>query len=159
MLSFSNLQIPPPSNWQDFESLCCDLWREIWKDPNTQKNGRQGQPQNGIDIFGRPEQGMQWAGIQCKGKDNYSEKCLTEDEVRREVDKAEHFTPKLSQFIVATTGLKDVRLQELARSITEEHLHNGLFPVHIWAWEDIKNSLEDFPQVIAKYYPLLSTGD
>ena len=25
MPSFSQLQIPPPSNWQDFESLCCDL--------------------------------------------------------------------------------------------------------------------------------------
>lgn len=156
MLSFSTLQIPPPSNWQDFESLCCDLWREIWKDPNTKKNGRQGQPQNGVDIFGRPEQGKEWAGIQCKGKDNYSDKSLTEDEVRREVEKAKSFTPKLSQFIVATTGLKDGRLQELARSITEEHLRNDLFPIHIWAWEDIKNILESFPEVTAKHYPMLA---
>jgi tetratricopeptide (TPR) repeat protein len=159
MLSFSKLQIPPPSNWQDFESLCCDLWREIWKDPNTQKNGRQGQPQNGIDIFGRPDQGGQWAGIQCKGKDNFSDKSLTEDEVRREVKKAKSFTPKLSQFIIATTGLQDGRLQEVARSITEEHLRNELFPIHIWAWEDIKNRLGSFPEVIAKHYPMLATGD
>jgi len=157
MLSFSKLQIPPPSNWQDFESLCCDLWREIWKDPNTQKNGRQGQPQNGVDIFGRPDQEKQWAGIQCKGKDNYSDKSLNEDEVRREVEKAKSFTPKLSQFIVATTGLKDGRRQELARLITEEHLRDGLFSIHIWAWEDIKNRLESFPEVTAKHYPMLAT--
>ncbi len=152
------MQIPPPSNWQDFESLCCDLWREIWRDPNTQENGRQGQPQNGVDIFGRPEQGRQWAGIQCKGKDNYSDKSLTEDEVRREVEKAKSFTPRLSQFIIATTGLRDGKLQELARSITEGHLRNDLFSIHIWAWEDIKNILENFSEVIAKHYPMLAAG-
>lgn len=158
MVSFSKLQILPPSNWQDFESLCCDLWREIWKDPNTQKNGRQGQPQNGIDIFGRPDQGGQWAGIQCKGKDNLSDKSLTEDEVGREVEKAKSFSPKLSQFVIATTGPKDGRLQALARSITEEHLRNDSFSIHIWAWEDIKNILESFPDVLAKHYPMLVSG-
>ena len=56
MSNFSNLQIPPPANWQDFKTLCCDLWRAIWKDPNTQKNGRQGQQQNGVNIYGRVEQ-------------------------------------------------------------------------------------------------------
>ena len=35
-------QIPPPAYWQDFEELCHKLWREIWGDINTQKNGRQG---------------------------------------------------------------------------------------------------------------------
>src|SRR3972149_6158774 len=158
MPTFFSSEIPPPSNWQDFETLCCDLWREIWKDPNTQKNGRQGQPQNGVDIFGRPDQGNHWAGIQCKGKDNYSDKSLTEGEVRREVEKAKSFTPKLSQFIVATTGLKDGRLQELARSITEKQLRNDLFSIHIWAWEDIKNRLESFPEVTAKHYPMLAIG-
>lgn len=152
MLSFSTLQIPPPSNWQDFESLCCDLWREIWKDPNTQKNGRQGQPQNGVDIFGRPEQGMEWAGIQCKGKDNYADKALTKDEVIKGIEKAKFFTPKLSQFIIATTGFKDSRIQKLAREITKEHLHNGLFSVSVWAWDDIKNRLEEFPDIIAKHF-------
>ena len=38
-------QIPPPSNWQDFETLCCDFFSRIWKDPSTQQNGREGQPQ------------------------------------------------------------------------------------------------------------------
>ena len=111
-----------------------------------------------MDIFGRHDQGKQWAGVQCKGKDNYSDKSLTEDEVRREVEKAKSFTPNLSQYIIATTGLKDGRLQELARSITEEHLRNDLFSIHIWAWEDIKNILESFPEVIAKHYPMLATG-
>lgn len=112
MLSFSNLQTPPPSNWQDFETLCCDLWRSIWKDPNTQKNGRQGQSQHGVDIYGRPNQRDSWAGVQCKGINNYSDKSLTEKEVISEVGKAKSFEPKLSQFIIATTGPKDIGREE-----------------------------------------------
>ena len=45
---FPICKIPPPSNWQDFESLCCNLGGKIWKDPDTKKNGRQAQPQNGV---------------------------------------------------------------------------------------------------------------
>ncbi|MGQ3685945.1 MAG: hypothetical protein ACUBOA_13210 [Candidatus Loosdrechtia sp.] len=112
MPTFSNSQILPPANWQDFQSICCDLWRQIWKDPNTQKNGRQGQSQYGVDVYGRPDQGDAWAGVQCKGKDNYSNKSLTQDEVEDEVEKALNFKPKLSQFIIATTGVRDAKIQE-----------------------------------------------
>lgn len=150
---FFSLQIPPPANWQDFESLCCDLWREIWKDPNTQKNGRQGQPQHGVDISGSPNQESLWAGVQCKGKDNYTDKSLTEGEVKTEVEKAKAFEPKLSQFIIATTGPKDAKIEEVARIITGEHLGNGLFSVHIWGWDDIVARLAEFPELIEKHYP------
>jgi tetratricopeptide (TPR) repeat protein len=153
---FSGLQISPPANWQDFETLCCDLWRSIWKDPNTQKNGRWGQPQHAVDICGRPNQEDSWAGVQCKGKDNYTNKSLAEKEVRDEVEKAKSFEPKLSQFIIATTGPKDTKIEELARKITQEHLRSSLFSVHIWGWGDVVNRLEDFPDLINKHYPGLS---
>ena len=68
MSNLSNYQYPPPKHWQDFENLCRDLWREIWKDPNTQKNGRSGQEQHGVDIYGQPDEGELWAGVQCKVK-------------------------------------------------------------------------------------------
>ena len=129
MFRFSSLQILPPANWQDFEDLCQDLWQEIWKDPNTQKNGRQGQPQCGVDISGRPNQKNKYAGVQCKGKDNYTNKKLTEKEVKAEVEKAKSFKPKLSEFIIATTGPKDTKIEELARAITEKHLRIGFFSV------------------------------
>src|SRR3990172_8485362 len=153
MPTFFNSQIPPLSNWQDFETLCCDLWREIWKDPNTQKNGRQGQPQHGVDIVGRPDQGSRLAGVQCKGKDNYDDRSLTKKEVKAEVEKGKSFEPELSQFIIATTVPKDAKIEELARIITEEHRKSGLFSVHIWGWDDIKVRLEEFPELIEKHYP------
>lgn len=153
MPTFYNSQIPPPANWQDFQTLCCDLWREIWKDPNTQENGRQGQPQHGVDVYGRPDQGDDWAGIQCKGKDNYSDKSLTQKEVENEIKKALTFKPKLSQFIVATTGVRDEKIQEFARIITEDHRKKNLFSVSIWFGDDIKKRLADFPDVLEKHYP------
>ncbi len=153
MPNFHSLQILPPANWQDFETLCCDLWGKIWNDPNTQKNGRQGQSQHGVDICGRPNEGKSWAGVQCKGKDNYADKSLAEKEVKSEVEKAKFFEPKLLQFIIATTGQKDAKIEELARKITEEHQKNGLFSVHIWGWNDVRDCLARFPEVIEIHYP------
>lgn len=156
-MNFTASQIPQPSNWQDFETLCCDLWRAIWKDPNAMKNGRSGQVQHGVDIYGRPEQGEKWAGVQCKGKDSYANKKLTETELLKEVEKAKTFRPSLSQWIIATSGQKDVAVEELARLLTDEHRKTELFSVHVWAWSDIVERLEDFPEVIDKHYPFLST--
>ena len=147
------MQIPPPSNWQDFETLCCDLWRAIWNDPNTQQNGRLGQQQHGVDISGRPTSGSAWAGVQCKGKDNYADKTLTEAEVKAEVEKAKHFKPQLSQYIIATTGPKDANVEQLAREITVAHISSGLFSVTIWSWADIVSRIEDYPEIVEKHYP------
>ena len=58
----SSIQLPPPSNWQDFEYLCQQLLAAILDDPQVQKNGRQGQSQYGVDVFGR--QGENWIKIQ-----------------------------------------------------------------------------------------------
>jgi pentatricopeptide repeat protein len=50
-----------------------------------------------------------------------------------------------------------VTVEELARHITDEHLKKGLFTVHVWAWSDIVERLEDFPEVIEKHYQFPST--
>jgi hypothetical protein len=42
----------PPNDATAFESLCLDLWKDIWQNSGAQKNGRRGQKQDGVDIFG-----------------------------------------------------------------------------------------------------------
>ncbi len=153
MPTLSQLQLAPPKAWQDFETLCCDLWRAIWKDPNAKKHGRQGQAQHGVDVFGNPSQQADWAGVQCKGKDNYTDKMLTEKELREEAEKAKSFTPGLTQFTLATTGPRDAHIQETARTLSDEHSKAGLFTVDVWSWEDIVESLEQYPEVVEKHYP------
>ena len=154
MSSLLNTQIPPPASWEKFEDMCRDLWRLLWNDPNAQKNGRQGQAQAGVDVYGQPDGGSEWAGVQCKGKDNYAEKTLTVKELRDEVDKAKKFTPPITkEYVMATTGLRDAKIQQVAREITQQHKKEGLFPVHVWFWEDIKDKFAEYPELIKKYYP------
>jgi hypothetical protein len=151
MPAFSASQIPPPKNWQEFESLCWDLWRRIWNDPYTQKNGRFGQPQFGVDVCGR--RGLTWVGLQAKGKDNFTDQRVTVPELRDEVEKAKGFTPKLGEFILATTGPKDVAVEQTARELTDAHRAVDLFSVSVLGWDGILLLLEDQPEVIVKFYP------
>ena len=152
MVEISNMQIPPPRNWQDFETLCWDLWKTIFNDPETQKNGRQGQKQNGVDIYGRPNVGNEWTGIQCKGKDNFSEKTITEKELGEEVEKAKSFEPNLSTYILATTGQRDQEVQKLARKITDEHRQKELFSVNVFFWDDIQERLMEHQEILRRHY-------
>ena len=122
MTDFSSISIPKPLNWQDFERNCIVLFECILCDPNTQLHGRTGQPQNGVDIWGRRGgQGTHWVGVQCKGKDIDYGREVTEKELRAEVKKARKFRPTLSEFILATTAPDDAKIQEVARTITQEN--------------------------------------
>ena len=68
MTDFSSISIPKPLNWQDFERNCRVLFKCILDDLNTQLNGRSGQPQNGVDIWGRRGgQGTHWVGSRLLG--------------------------------------------------------------------------------------------
>jgi hypothetical protein len=155
LLNLSRFNVPPLSRWQDFEDLCYDLWRGIWRDPGTQKNGRLGQPQHGVDVYGKPNRGELYAGLQCKGKKGYSQKGLTEKQLRDAVREAEGFTPRISDFIMATTAPRDQRIQEIARLLTEEREKTGLFGVTVCSWDDIVGRLGEFPDVLKKHYPEL----
>lgn len=153
MPGLANFRIPPPTKWQDFEDLCLDLWRGVWRDENTQKNGRRGQPQNGVDIFGRPDKGQRWAGVQCKGKDETLGSTLTNKELLAEVEKAKEFQPQLSSFTIVYTSSRDAALQTYARLLTEKHERQGLFSVHVWCWDDVLERLNDFPDVASVHFP------
>lgn len=153
MANIYSSQIPPPTNWQDFESLCRDLWAKIWGNPYTQKNGRSGQPQHGIDVYGIPSfANGKYHGIQCKGKDNYTHSVLTVRELEAEVEKAKQFTPAIECFILATTSIKDISIEQRAREITAEHQKHGMFSVYAYGWRDIVEQLANHPKIIDKYY-------
>ena len=136
--------IGKPENWQDFESLCKKLWGEIWKIPNKiKKNGRLGQEQAGVDIFGIPMNQTKYWGIQAKGKDNYTNAKLTEKEIVSEIEKAKKFQPELEVYIIATTQSKDSKIEEFIRLKDLENRDNGSFEILLFCWEDIVDLLEE----------------
>ena len=143
---------PPPNNPDEFESLCLDLWKDIWNDPGAEKNGRSGQPQAGVDLYGRP--GGQWVGVQCKQKDGLLRSRISVAELEGEVCEGLKFTPKLRTFILATTGPADAKMQQRARELTEEHRAKGLFSVEVWSWEKIWQEIYSREELLRRIGPV-----
>lgn len=127
--------IRKPKNWQDFETLCTKLWSEELK-TRLKQNGRNGQQQKGVDIYGIPKNSDEYWGIQCKLK--AESLVVTNEEIGAEITNAENFKPKLEQFIFATTAPKDAKLEEWVRCTNQERLKNGKFGIELYCWEDIE---------------------
>jgi len=134
-MSYANTSFPKPKDWQVFEDQMRVLFTCVLNDPNTQKNGRQGQKQCGVDVYGYRSPGC-LVGIQCKKK---LDKKVTDKELRAEIEKAKNFRPKINEFILVTTAARDVKIQETARIITSE-LNNTDNPikVSVWGWDDVE---------------------
>lgn len=136
-------QIKKPGNWQDFEKLCKLLWGEIWDCSDTiKRHGRQGQNQHGVDVYAYVEKYEGYCGIQCKGKDDYSNAQLTEKEIDEEIKKALTFEPALKILIFATSANKDGKIEGYIRKKDVQSRNNGKFKVDIASWEDIVDQLE-----------------
>jgi hypothetical protein len=138
-----------PKNDDTFEDLCLDLYKEILEDPFIQRNGGRGYGQNGVDIYSDKDGKI--IGIQCKQKNILKDKKLTERIITDEVEEAKSFKPPLSEYIIATTALRDPKIQELAREITKKHSKKGLFSVKIRFWEDLSHDLYKYQDILDDY--------
>ena len=127
-------QFAKPENWQDFESLCKILWGEIWDCSEIKKNGRSGQEQHGVDIYGVPQGESKYFGIQCKGKDDYTKSKLTSKEIDEEVKKAKNSKPVLKKLYFATTANKDSVLEEYIREKDLLNRAEGSFEIPLLSW-------------------------
>lgn len=153
-----SLQIPAFSDWEPFERFCRDLWARVWDNQELQLYGRSGQVQAGVDVYGSiRNQTESIGGIQCKKRDAFADDSLTVDELRQIVKEAKKFKPALNEFVVAYTGKRDTNLQNEALRLTKLNKKNNLFSVRVCSWNDIKEMLSDYPELIDKYN-LVITG-
>jgi hypothetical protein len=153
-MDFIDKQIPPPKSWEKFEDLTRALFAAVWRTPLAQKNGRSGQQQHGVDVYGTPQAtpGKNF-GVQCKGKnEGYGAKATTV-EFNAELAKAEKFKPTLGHWTFATTAPNDARLQEHARLVSEQRLKEGKFPVAAIGWDTIQALLSSHQAVVEEIYP------
>lgn len=141
MSKTQDLRLFPIKNEDKFENFCLDLYKRKFNDPNMRRNGRRGQRQNGVDLFGTKLDTMDWIGIQCKVKS--TENILTKKEIDDEIRKAFSFNPKLSEYIFVTTGARDTSLQEYVRLKSVENIEKGGFSVFIDFWNDIELELSE----------------
>jgi hypothetical protein len=139
-----------PKNWQDFEMLCHKLWRDFWNDPNAQRNGRAGQPQAGVDVWGKPAYLDFYAGVQCKDKDSRLGSILSTGDIDSECRKAVTFEPPIEEFTIATTACRDAEIQAYTRNLNNERRFP--FQVYVWAWEDIEEEIRCRPMLIDTFF-------
>lgn len=151
MPTLSNMNLPTPKSWEEFEEITIDALRIKWDNPDLKRHGRSGQPQNGVDIYG-DNYHFQFVGVQCK---KYDLK-LTKKTIEIEIDKAEKFTPEIEVFYIATSYLSDVTLQKEVRLISKERKRLGKFPVDILFWNDIVQELVTNEKIFKKHYPQIS---
>ncbi|TCU13739.1 restriction endonuclease [Rhizobium sullae] len=148
MPSVLSLELPLPKNWQDFETIVRDALAQRWKSTTLQKNGRTGQKQHGIDIWGPDEIGRS-VGIQCKRYKG----ALNLNHVSDEVANAENFKGQLTTLFVATTAEHDAKLQQQVRLLSDKRVAQGKFAVSLLYWDEIAASLVLNPAVFSAHYP------
>lgn len=141
--------LPIPSNWQDFEDLCKELWREEWKCREIHSHGRNGQAQQGVDLFGIPNDEKEYYGIQCKHKLNG--KSLSETEISKEIKNAKSFEPALKMLYIVTTASSDAKIQQFVREKDVENRKSNLFGVTIFSWQEICDILRQHKRVYVWY--------
>jgi len=152
MTKSPKLKYQPPDSWEDFESLLQDIFRKKWDDPELEKNGRLGQKQYGVDLYGHENQGPDYSGIQSKLKDTYPEKKVTYKQVTDEVKKADTFKPTLGKYYIATSARKDAVLQQKVRVFNEQRIKDGKFKVRIYFWEDILELAQVDHEIMEQYF-------
>lgn len=146
---------PQDTPWQDFEKMTLHAMSLKWESPNLQGEGRPGQGQDGVDIFGSDYLGRP-VGIQCK---KYSG-VLKIDVVQKEVKLAEAFKgATLNCLYIATTAPHDVKLQRAVRALSEERVKEGKFAVGILYWDDIFTGLLLDNNILISHFPYLKFPD
>jgi hypothetical protein len=150
MSDANNEQLRPPPSWDKFEDICADLFSRIWNDTLLVRYGRDGQRQNGVDIYGKENSAD--SGVQCKGKRVWPPTKLTISEIDEEVEKAKKFAPTLKTCIIATTAENDVHVTDRANAISTAHAQQGLFRVTVFGWSEIVRRLYDYPDLVEKHF-------
>lgn len=151
MPNLALMNIPTPKSWEEFESICLSSFKIRWNSPNLVRYGRQGQAQQGVDIYGE-DHNEKFVGIQCKKLDG----TLTIKTVEEEIEKATQFEPAITSFYLATTAPPDAKIQKEIRVLSEQRKQENQFSVGIFFWEDIVQELITNKDVFKKHFPELA---
>jgi hypothetical protein len=153
---YDYIKIPEIIDEDKFENMTLDLYERIID--RVQKNGRRGQRQNGVDIYGYSDKN-ELVGLQCKvkSKADYEDKNFRLsfiNEIRNEVAKATKFNKNLKIFIVMTTAPRDSAIQGVIIDLDMQTFKQNGFHVQIKFWDDIVLMLTDIEhqETFKKYY-------
>jgi hypothetical protein len=153
MPTIASANIPPPKSWDEFEDIALAAAKLRWDAADFFRNGRQGQKQDGVDIWGHDDDGRH-IGEQCKNTVDG----ISLSVVKAEIANAEAFTPKLDRLYVATTAKRDAPLQKIVRQISQQRAKAGLFKVGLLFWDEVCQDLAKDDDVFFRHYPQFKQG-
>jgi hypothetical protein len=152
MPTIASANVPAPKSWDEFEDIVLAAAKLRWNSTDFFRNGRQGQAQNGVDVWGHDD--GRHIGIQCKNTIG----TIKLSSVKEEVANAELFEPKLDRLYIATTAKRDEPLQRIVRELSAQRNKAGLFKVDLLFWDDICQDLAKDEDVFFRHYPQLKPG-
>jgi hypothetical protein len=147
MPTITTSNIPSPKSWDEFEDITLSAAKLRWNSSDFYRHGRQGQKQEGVDIYGHDHEGRH-LGVQCKNTTGR----VTEAIVKAEIALAEAFSPPIDALYIATTAKRDAVIQKAVRKLSAQRKKAGKFPVHILFWDDITHDLASDEEVFFKHY-------
>lgn len=143
---------PTPTDSDEFELMIKDICALEWNNPHTEKFGRKGQKQYGVDVYGQPiDLNGKYRAAQCKLRTQGEQ--LTELEIEAEISEARQFPHELDILIIATDAPRSTHTQILVDQLSQREMNHGGFRVVIWFWDNITERLAAYPKLIVKYYP------
>lgn len=153
MPTIASSNIPTPRSWDEFEDIALAAAKLRWNSTDFFRNGRPGQKQDGVDIWGHDDDDRH-IGVQCKNTvDGVSLKT-----VEAEIANAELFEPKLDRLYIATTAKRDSSLQKEVRDISANRAKKDLFKVDVLFWDDICQDLAKDDEIFFRHYPQFRMG-
>lgn len=147
----STSELPKPKSWDEFEDIVWNIYIRKWQDLHAQRYGKNGQAQNGIDIYGQQDNSNKYIVIQCKRcQDNK----LNPQIIGVEAAKADNFSSSVSEYVITTTASRDTKIQDSIRFLNEKRGLENKFGIFIVFWEEICNFLADSSNhdLLKKYY-------
>ena len=150
MPTMSSMHLPKPKSWDEFEEIVCDAVKVRWNNPDITRHGRQGQSQQGVDIYGNNDLGL-WSGVQCKN----TLKGINESLIKNEIESAESFEPKIKVLYIATTADSDSKIQKYVRILSQKRSNLGKFAIALIFWNDVQQDIVKDKSVFEKHYPAM----
>lgn len=146
-----------PSNWQDFEELCEQLFEREHQPCRAHRYGRTGQDQHGVDITILPEGAAKPIGVQCKLRSELTGSQLNDSDVLEIYKASLRFPDGLTLLKIATTCPPDTSATDLCTRISSSFQQKH--PIEPLFWSDIEGLLDKHEDVACRFYPEAFSSD
>jgi hypothetical protein len=147
MPTLTQVKLPVPKDWNEFEDIVASAIISLRPITPSQRFGRQGQAQHGVDILFEDFM-CRMTGVQCKNVET-----LTLGEINAEISKAESYDPHLESYVFAVTFPRDAKIHKQINLLSVDRSRHGKFRVGIWFWDDIAFFLSREPAELSRHYP------